>query len=57
MFGYKNAREQIVRYDILKNNFVKGHPDLGIATMFKPFDGINYFFEEELREAVKERLE
>jgi hypothetical protein len=54
ILGYKNNSGQIVRYDIVKNNFVKGHVNIGIATMFKPIDKINYFFAEESREAVRE---
>ncbi|MDR2167609.1 MAG: hypothetical protein LBE35_07155 [Clostridiales bacterium] len=52
--GYKNSRGQIVRYDFGRNNFVKGHPNIGIATMFKPDLGAIYFYKEKEREALKE---
>ena len=41
--GYKNRRGQVVRYDANNNNFVKGHPDHGIATMFKPAGKAEYY--------------
>ena len=43
ILGYKNAKGQITRYDTVTNDFVKGRPDLGIATMFKPTAGIRYY--------------
>ena len=54
ILGYKNRYNQVVRYDKLKNNYVKGHPDIGIATMFKPDDGLSYFENLKRIEAVKE---
>lgn len=41
--GYKNAKNEVVRYDIAKNDFVKGNPEKGIITMFKPLEGKAYF--------------
>jgi len=41
--GHKNKNGQVIRYDKKNNNYVKGHPDVGIATMFKPKDGIEYY--------------
>lgn len=43
IMGYKNDKGQVIRYDKKTNDFVKGHPDKGIATMFKPDQGIEYF--------------
>jgi len=54
ILGYKNALGQIVRYDKVKNNFVKGHPNEGIATMFKPYDKLAYFENLKQIEAVEE---
>ena len=53
ILGYKNSGGQVVRYDTKNNNFVKGHPDIGIATMFKPIEGITYFFAEKSKEATE----
>ena len=52
--GYKNKYGQVARYDITNNNYVKGHPDVGIATMFKPDDGIEYYKKFEKYEAKQE---
>lgn len=41
--GYTNSNGQVIRYDIKNNDFVKGKPGLGIATMFKPKNGMKYF--------------
>lgn len=41
--GYKTRLNQICRYDKEKNDFVKGHPDKGIYTMFKPEKGLEYY--------------
>lgn len=43
ILGYKNEVGQIARYDVKNNDFVKGRPTQGIATMFKPADGKEYF--------------
>ena len=43
ILGYKNKNGQICRYDKTTNDFVKGRPNEGIATMFKPKDGEEYF--------------
>jgi pyocin large subunit-like protein len=50
--GYKNNNGQVIRYDFDNNNFVKGHPDIGIATMYKPEDGIDYYYDRESEEAA-----
>jgi pyocin large subunit-like protein len=52
--GYKNNLGQVIRYDTIKNNFVIGHPDIGIATMFKPVGGIEYYYEKAGDEAVED---
>ena len=43
ILGHKNNKGQIIRYDNSKNNYVKGHPDIGIVTMFKPKIGVQYY--------------
>ena len=45
--GYKNELGQVARFDTTNGNYVKGHPDWGIATMFKPKKGIEYYDELE----------
>lgn len=52
--GYVNAGGQVVRYDLETNDFVKGHPDRGIATMFKPKRKEEYFKDRHLEEGVDE---
>ena len=54
ILGYKNSIGQVVRYDKIKNNFVKGHPEFGIVTMFKPRIMLEYFKIMEQYEAVEE---
>ncbi|CQR71667.1 hypothetical protein SOV_04630 [Sporomusa ovata DSM 2662] len=48
--GHANTKEQVVRYDAKENDFVKGKPDIGIATMFKPKDGMDYYIREKKRD-------
>lgn len=43
ILGYKNKNGQVCRYDKDTNDYVKGRPSEGIATMFKPKDGEAYF--------------
>ena len=43
ILGYKLSDGTIVRYDIKKNDYVKGHPKYGIYTMFKPEAKSDYF--------------
>lgn len=62
VLGYKNAQNEIVRYDVLKNDFVKGNPNKCIKTMFKPKweevkagdkdAGLRYFKEQLAKEGV-----
>lgn len=54
ILGYKNAQNEIVRYDTEKNDFVKGNPNKCIKTMFKPKDGRLYFEEKRKQEAVED---
>jgi hypothetical protein len=51
--GYKNSKDQIVRYRISTNDFVKGHPKVGIATMFKPNAKMTYYLRKKKQEAAK----
>ncbi|MCL2225394.1 MAG: hypothetical protein FWB96_10565 [Defluviitaleaceae bacterium] len=52
--GYKNELGQVIRYDTTENNFVIGHPNIGIATMFKPTNGIEYYYEKAGDEAMED---
>lgn len=54
ILGYKNKLGQVIRYDILKNDFVKGNPEKGIFTMFKPEDKRKYFDEKLEEEGIKD---
>lgn len=47
--GYKNNLDEIVRYDVKNNDFVKGNPAKGIKTMFKPSSGEKYYIMQEKR--------
>ena len=51
IIGYKTRNLSVVRYRRSTNDFVKGYPESGIATMFKPDDGEEYF----IRRLKKER--
>ncbi|MGI5885525.1 MAG: phage portal protein [Candidatus Spyradocola sp.] len=52
ILGYKNSSGQIVRYDSKTNDFVKGRPDKGIATMFKPSKGRDYYERKKAEEGI-----
>lgn len=52
ILGYINAQNEIVRYDVLKNDFVKGNPNRNIKTLFKPRDKLAYFEDQKQKEAV-----
>ena len=54
IFGYKNSLGQIIRYDVDKNDFVKGNPKKGIFTMFKPEKGKKYFDEKLKEEGIQD---
>ena len=43
ILGYKTKELSVVKYRCSTNDFVKGYPKTGIATMFKPKDGEEYF--------------
>ena len=43
ILGYKTKHNQVCRYDKEKNDYVKGNPEKGIITMFKPTEGREYF--------------
>lgn len=45
ILGYRIGTSTVVRYDIRTNDYVKGSPETGIATMFKPKKGSKYFHE------------
>ncbi|MCI1959691.1 MAG: minor capsid protein [Clostridia bacterium] len=56
IYGYKTSEGTIVRYRKSTNDFVKGYPDTGIATMFKPKGnnkkGYKYYKEQEEKEGL-----
>lgn len=54
IYGYKNSKGQIVRFDSVTNDFVIGIPDKGIATMFKPKLGKTYFDRLNEREGLSD---
>ena len=41
--GHIDGRGNVIRYDVSKNDFVKGNPQKGIRTMFKPEEGQAYY--------------
>lgn len=43
ILGYRIGASTVVRYDIRTNDYVKGSPETGISTMFKPKKGSRYF--------------
>lgn len=43
ILGYKLQDGTIARYDVKNNDYVKGHPNVGISTMFKPKRKAAYF--------------
>ena len=43
ILGYKTSKGEVVRYDKETRDFVKGFPETGIKTMFKPDDAEEYF--------------
>ncbi|MBR2214641.1 MAG: hypothetical protein IJ849_02645 [Selenomonadaceae bacterium] len=44
ILGHIDKDGVVIRYDICSNDFVKGRPAKGIFTMFKPSDGIRYYW-------------
>lgn len=48
--GHINSKGQLIRYDAKTNDFVKGNPGIGIATMFKPTDGMDYYLRQKNRD-------
>lgn len=51
ILGYKNKYGQVIRYDVDNLDFVKGHPQQGIATMMKT--DLKYFERHKLLEGTK----
>lgn len=51
--GYQKNDGKIVRYDKESNDIVVGHPEKGIATMFKPKNGYKYFLANRKRDTAK----
>lgn len=43
ILGYKTEQGAIVRYRVSTNDYVKGYPTSGIATLFKPANGVEYY--------------
>ncbi|MCC8135610.1 MAG: hypothetical protein LIO40_02910 [Ruminococcus sp.] len=52
ILGHIDKDGVVVRYDIEKNDFVKGHPEKGIYTMFKPEEGQTYY-DTKLKEDIE----
>lgn len=50
ILGYKLSDGTIARYDAKNNDYVKGHPNIGIATMFKPKQKSVYFHNRKRKE-------
>jgi len=50
ILGYKTSDDVIVRYDVKENDYVKGHPQRGIFTMFKPDSKAAYFHSRKLKD-------
>lgn len=51
--GYKDKDGHICRYDVNKNDYVKANVKKGIITMFKPIDGVKYFYEKETKQSYE----
>lgn len=49
VIGHADGHGNVIRYDRDKNDFVKGNPQKGIYTMFKPENGEEYY-KEKLKE-------
>ena len=56
ILGYKTADGAVVRYRVSSNDFVKGYPKGGIATMYKPrgdgSKGLEYYKRKKKEESV-----
>lgn len=56
ILGYKTEDGAVVRYRVSTNDFVKGYPQTGIATMYKPKGnpekGLKYFNKKKKEEGV-----
>lgn len=52
ILGHLDKDNHIIRYDTIKNDFVKGSIEKGVFTMFKPEKGKQYY-EEQLEEDLK----
>lgn len=48
ILGFATKDGAVVRYDVHTNDFVKGYPNGGIATFFKPRNGMRYFLNKML---------
>lgn len=44
--GHVDKNGNVLRYDVENNDFVKGNPDKGIITMFKPANGKAYYLKQ-----------
>ncbi len=50
IFGYKNSLGQIIRYDVDKNDFVKGNPKKEFLQCLSPKKEKKKYFDEKLKE-------
>lgn len=54
ILGYKTKNNEVARYDKASNDYVKGNPNIGIKTMFKPTNKEEYYYKWEKKESFKE---
>ncbi len=50
ILGHKDKDEIITRYNVKTNEFVKGRPDRGMYTFFKPINGKTYYDEMKMED-------
>ena len=53
ILGYKTKEGYICRYDVDKNDYVKANINKGLRTLFKPEDGIDYYYSKKAEEGVE----
>ena len=54
ILGYKTKEGHICRYDVSKNDYVKADINKGLRTLFKPENGIDYYYDMKSKEGVKD---
>lgn len=53
ILGYKTKEGLICRYDVEKNDYVKADINKGLRTLFKPNEGIDYYYDKKKKEGVE----